>query len=129
MFNVPITIIVRFDDRVDRLVSSVNIDDIAVVNPLDNEVDFDVECNELYDFTPRSELVLIDGRKLPVREHPAEIIRYLDAYRQLEDFFTAPVMGIRNQHLTVVKPEGSGVVVPLFGSHPPCALSEGSTPA
>lgn len=130
MFSFPVTVPFRNDEGVFAVDVTVNIDDIAVVNPLDKLVNSDVECNELYDYRPLSELILIDGRKLPVCEPPAIIHRYLDAYRQIEDFYTEPSIPI----LQPLSPNGptpgeSGVVIPLFSKARQCASSEGSTPA
>lgn len=128
MFSVPITIPLRLPDRVDRLVSSVEIDNIVkVVCLLDKRVDFDVECNELYGYTPLTELLLIDGRKLPVCEPADAIIAYLDAYRQIEDFYNTPIP--IDIGFDPGSPEGDrGVVIPLFPDRRPCVSSEGSTP-
>lgn len=130
MFSIPVTVPVRFDDAVHGMDVTIDIDKIVVVNPIDIEGNFDVECNELYDFRPLSELVLIDGRKLPVCEPPAIIHRYLDAYRQIEDFYTQPIQPIEPRRSPASQPGDRGNVISLFfGSQPPCDISEGSTPA
>lgn len=125
MFSFPVTVPFRDNEGVYGVDLMVNIDDIAVVNPLDNGVNSDVECDQLYDYSPLSELVLIDGRKLPVCEPPAIINRYLDIYRQIENFYTIPI------HIGIdpAKPgEDRGVIIPLFPKARPCVSSEGSTP-
>jgi hypothetical protein len=126
VFSIPITVCYRDDHGVYGIDVSIDIDKVHSVRPLDRTVNSDVECDQLYDYRPMSELVLHDGRKLPVCEPPAIIDRYLEAYRQIEDFYT----GIRFKHLRVVKPsEESGVLLHLFPkASPPCASSEGSTP-
>jgi hypothetical protein len=127
MFSIPITVPFRDDVGVYGIDVSIDIDKIVTVTPLDREVDVGVKLDQLYDYRPMSELLLIDGRKLPVCEPPAIIHRYLDAYRQIEDFYTRP------PHLRIVAdPDKAGadrsVVVPLFPKAPACASSEGSTP-
>lgn len=127
MFAIPITVPFRDDYGVYGFDVSIDIDKIAAVNPLDRETNSDVELDQLYDYKPMAELLLTDGRKLPVCEPPAIIQRYLDAYRQIEEFYTKP------PHLRLVlspagpEPGESGVIIPLFKA-PACASSEGSTP-
>jgi hypothetical protein len=118
MFSFPITVPFRDDTGVYGIDVSIDIDKVASVNPLDRTVDVDVELDYLYDYRPMAELVLIDGRKLPVCEPPAIIHRYLDAFRQIEEFYTVPI------DLS----DRRGVVIPLFPKGRPCASSEGSTP-
>lgn len=120
MFSIPVTVPFRDNEGVYGFDVSVDIDKIATVNPLDRETNVDVELDHLYDYRPMTELVLIDGRKLPVCEPPAIINRYLDAYRQIEDFYTDIPIDLSDRR---------GVVIPLFpkGRHL-CASSEGSTP-
>jgi hypothetical protein len=131
MFSIPITVPFRDNTGVYGIDVSIDIDKVASVNPLDRRVDVDVELDLLYDYRPMAELLLHDGRKLPVCEPPAIIDRYLQAYRQIEDFYTNQPF----RHLRLVprpvgpEPGESGVIVSLFPKAPPsCASSEGSTP-
>jgi hypothetical protein len=128
VFIIPITVPVRFDDEIHRISVSVEIDKIAVVKPLlDIQGNIGVELNQHSTYAPLTELLLVDGRKLPVCEPPAIINRYLDAYRSIEEFYTAPRSV--ETGLDKAAPEGDrGVVIPLFGARPPCASSQGSTP-
>lgn len=130
MFSIPITVPYRDDTGVYGIDVSIDIDKVASVNPLDRTVDVDVVLDQLYDYRPMAELVLHDGRKLPVCEPPAIIDRYLDAYRQIEQFYT----NLPFRHLRLVQepngpePGESGVILSLFPKAPPCVSSEGSTP-
>ena len=127
MFSFPVTIPVRKDDSVFPVFVSIPIDEIAVVKPLlDNDPPFGVESASA-DLIPLSEIVFVDGRRLPVLETPHIIHSYLDAYTAIEDFYTAglPIW----ESFEVEEPaEERDNVVPLFGSKKPCATSEGSTP-
>jgi hypothetical protein len=128
MFSIPITVPFRDKEGVYGIDVSVDIDKIVSVNPLDIEPNSDVELNQLYDYRPMSELLLNDGRKLPVCEPPAIIQRYLDAYQQIENFYThgLPPPGAL---IPIDLSESRGVVIPLFPKGRSCASSEGSTPA
>lgn len=125
MFSIPVTVPVRLDDSVWHMDTTVEIDKIVVVKPLlDKDHSFGVESLELYSSTPSTEIVFEDGRKLPVLETAATINRYLDAYRELEGFYTS------RQAAPVENPKKEGVVIPLFPkAASPCDSSEGSTPA
>ena len=122
MFSFPVTIAVRHDEWIETLEASVDIDKIAVVKSLlDKGVDYVVESAD-FDPVPRTEIIFEDGRSLPVLEHPANITRYLDAYRSLDEFFT-------KAGAAAVGDSGSGDnVVPLFKAPPSCDTSEASTP-
>jgi hypothetical protein len=146
MYSFPITIPFRGDEGVYPLDVSVFVDDIVRVTPIDIDHSIGVESNTLYSCLPSCELLLADGRKLPILETAATIHRYLEAYRQIETFYTAPAtpasevssIGIRNQPVRCVKPNEprvrpltgltEGVVVPLFG-RTSCDTSEAPTPA
>lgn len=92
MFSVPITIIFQHPEGPILLSSGVDIDRIVKVEEISldkapqNDIDFYHSCPHV----PHTLLHLNDGRKLPVREYPSEIIVYLDAYRKLDEFFTIP---------------------------------------
>lgn len=120
MFSFPVTVPVRMEDEVYPLDLHVAIDDVAVVKPiLDKEERFGVKDPPHLSLIPSTEIVLVDGRKLPVLETPATVNRYLDAYRSLEDFYTG--------RAAATEDTTGGVVIPLFqgGS---CNTSRGSTP-
>lgn len=124
MFGIHVTIPYRSDSEVWPLDVTVQIDQIVLVKSiLDKEYTFGVESFPLYDCVPRAELLLEDGRKVPVLETAEDIHRYLDAYRQLENFYTAPAKPAMS-----LVPSTRGEVIPLFKA-PPCDSSEGSTPA
>lgn len=79
MFSFPVTISCRGAESVFPVCVSVAIDEIAFVKPLlDKAPSFGVESssNELI---PQSEIVFVDGRKLPVLEANHTILCYLDA--------------------------------------------------
>lgn len=116
MFGIPVTIPVRTNEQIFPLDVVVNIDDIAVIKPLDNEGELELLSHSPDPLLPNSEIVMVDGRVLPVLETPAVLHMYLDAYKSLDEFFTRP-SGLTEQ----------GKVIPLF-KKTPCATSEGSTP-
>jgi hypothetical protein len=125
------------EDQIWTMGVTVNIDDIAVVKPLDNGYSFGVESDPLYSLLPSAEIVYTDGRKLPVLETAATVNRYLDAYRELEGFYTAPAPPAMNSSNRAshrfpnesASPAAGGNVIPLFSSKAaPCATSEASTP-
>ena len=115
MFSFPVTVLVRKDDQIDVIEVTVSIDNVAVIKPLDKTCGIGIECD--YSLLPNSEIVFVDGRVLPVLDRPEQLIRYLDAYRSLEEFYTQPI-GETKQ----------GSIIPLFGNSS-CNTSEGSTPA
>lgn len=126
MFCFPVTIPCRNNESVFSIHVSVNVDDILLVKPLlDNEPPFGVESAST-DFTPLTELVFQDGRRLPVLESPHIIHAYLDAYLAIEDFYTANDFNIIETGGEQVGPRDN--VIPLFGSRTPCDTSEGSIP-
>lgn len=120
MFYFPVTVPIRRNDSIVPIIVNVSIDKIVLVKPLlDNRPPFGVESSSI-DVIPQTELVFGDGRKMPVVEPPHLINCYLDAYRSIEDFYTAD---------RAVAEEAYGEnVVPLFRTAP-CDTSEGSTPA
>lgn len=121
MFSFSVTVPVHAPDEIYTIYVTVGVDKVAVVKPLlDNSTDLGVYGAE--HFLPASEIVLVDGRKIPVVESPAAINRYLDAYRVLEGFYTGRAAAVEEP----ARREGN--VVPLFQGGP-CATSEGSTPA
>jgi hypothetical protein len=127
VFSIPITVPYRVDDKVDRISVSVEIDKIVVVKPLlDILPNIGVECDQHSTYAPLTELVLEDGRKLPVCEPAETINRYLDAYRSIEDFYTKAPVYIAVDPAT--PGADRGVVIPLFGARSSCASSQGSTP-
>jgi hypothetical protein len=131
MFSFPVTVPFREPHGVFPVDVTVAIDGIIKITPLDNDQSFGVESDTLYSCLPSAEILFEDGRKLPVLETAATINRYLDLYRQLEDFYTAPATPAMS-HLIKrepVEPRQGGEVIPLFGRTPPCASSEASTPA
>lgn len=117
MFSFPVTVPVRYDDGVYPVDLTVNIDDVALIKGLDKSCGFGIECASSETLLPNSEIVFVDGRKLPVLETAATLNRYLDAYRILEGFYTQPN-----------GPTEQGNIIPLFGKSS-CDTSEGSTPA
>lgn len=127
MFAFPVTIVVRSDDSVFPLDVTVEIDRIVLVKPLlDNEHTFSVESPDFYDLVPACELLLEDGRKLPVLETAATVNQYLDAYRQIEDFYTNPRPASDPQSRGASGDRG--VVVQLFAARKPCDTSQAPTP-
>lgn len=128
MFSFPVTIPCRNDESVFSVFVNVAIDQIAFVKPLlDSEPPFGVESASA-DLIPLCEIVYVDGRRLPVLE-PASVIHcYLDAYTAIEDFYTEEHGSAAAQRVEEVADGREGNVVPLFGTKPPCATSEGSTP-
>lgn len=127
MFSFPVTIPCRTNESIFPVVVSVQIDEIAVVKPLlDNEPPFGVESAPV-DLIPLTEIVFVDGRRLPVIEPMHIITNYLDAYTALEDFYTSDFEVTMEE---VIEPavEREGNVIPLFGSRKPCVTLEGSTP-
>jgi hypothetical protein len=145
MFSFPVTVPFRDPEGVFPVDLSICVDNVLKVTPLDKDHSFGVESDTLYSCLPSCEILFEDGRKLPVMETAATINRYLDLYRQIESFYTAPAtparssaQGIRSQHLRTERPDAvrvhpltgatEGVVVPLFGRTSPCASSEASTP-
>lgn len=126
MFCFPVTVPVLRSDSVIQMIVSVAIDELALVKPLlDNAPPFGVESSS--DLIPLTELVFVDGRRLPVLEAPHIINCYLDAYTSIEDFYTAsPPVWHEGGDPGVGRTDN---VIPLFGTKPPCVTSEGSTPA
>lgn len=122
MFAIPITIPFHDGESVSTLPATVEIDKIVVVKSLlDKSICSDVESKLNSSLLPMTELQLEDGRKLPVLETAAAINRYLDAHRQLEDFYTSSP--------TAAEVPKGGVVLQLFQGGKSCASSEVSTPA
>ena len=119
MFSFPVTVPIRRSDSIEALTVSIDIDKIAVVKSLLDKVEESGVESDFCSLLPATEILLDDGRKLPVVEPVEEILRYLDAYRELDLFFTGgpPVLETRE-----------GNVIPLFKDSP-CASSVGSTPA
>lgn len=117
MFSFPVEVVVRTPEGIDLIKVHVAIDEIALIKPLDKSYGFGIECDPSYSLLPNSEIVFVDGRKLPVLDHAESLNRYLDAYRSLEEFYTQP-KGSTKQ----------GNIIPLFGKSS-CDTSEGSTPA
>ena len=119
MFSIPVTIPVRTPESVTALPASIAIDNIVVVKSLlDSETNIGVE-SDYHLFFPRTELPLEDGPKLLIIEPAGFVHQYMDAYCDLEAFYSTPPS---------VEMEKMGVVIPLFqGSS--CASSEASTPA
>lgn len=127
MFSFPVTVPIRGVEEVVTIKVHVQIDQIAVVKALlDNDTKSGVHSAPS-SLIPHAEIIFEDGRKLPVVEDQATILVYLDAYRELEDFYTG-----RAATVDVAPREGN--VIPLFQGGPctptnPSAMSEGSTPA
>lgn len=121
MFSFPVTAIIRHDDRIESLKVSVAIDEVAVVKRLLDSTDTsDVQYATL--LIPLTEIVFVDGRRLPVLEAPADVLKYLDAYRQLEGFYTTP------RPVDVEEVVQQGTVIPLFKTGHTCVTSEASIP-
>jgi hypothetical protein len=121
MFSFPVTVPIRTDESVYPMDVMIAIDEIALVKPLlDKYPENDVESDLSSEFFPASEIVFVDGRKMPVMETPATIHQYLEAYKTLDHFYT-------NRTPPAEKVEERGVVVPLFKASS-CATSEGSIP-
>jgi hypothetical protein len=119
VFSFPVTVPVRRPDSIEALSVWIDIDKIAVVKSLLDKVEESGVESDFYSLLPATEILLDDGRKLPVVEPVEEILRYLDAYRELDLFFTGgpPMLETRE-----------GNVIPLFKVGP-CASLAGSTPA
>jgi hypothetical protein len=127
MFCFPVTVPVRRDESIFSIVVSVNCDDVLLVKPLlDNEPPFGVESASS-DMIPLTEIMFQDGRRLPVLEHHRTVTAYLDAYLELEAFYTDPMFVCEDEVLEYPVPSGDNVV-PLFGPKKSCDTSEGSTP-
>ena len=124
MFTFPVTIPYRDEAGVYPFDVNVNIDDVLKVVSLSTINDYPVESDDLYSCVPATEIVFTDGRKLPVLETAAIINRYLDAYRQIEDFYTTVP-----SRRTVTEKSQEGVVVSLFGTRTVCDSSQAPTPA
>lgn len=121
MFSFPVTVPVRSNEAVYPMDVTIAIDDIACVKSLLDKGDgFGVESSSS-DLVPATEIVFVDGRKLPVLETPATINRYLDAYCTFDEFYT-------KAGAAEVEEERRDNVVPLFKASS-CDTSEGSTPA
>lgn len=116
MFAFPVTILFNRTDGIYPLDVTVNIDDVALIKPLDKSSELGIECEHSDTLLPNSEIVFVDGRVLPVLETAATLCTYLDAYRSLEEFYTRPPA-----------PVTQGNIIPLFAKKP-CNTSEGSTP-
>lgn len=120
MFNIPVTVVVAFPERVAYLPSSIDIDRVAYCKKLLDNVD----QSGVYGASsplPQCEIGLNDGRKLAVVESQEHVLQYLDAYRSLEDFFTQRACG------EVVETDGN--VVALFPqARTSCDTSRGLTP-
>lgn len=84
MFSIPITIVYRTDEDVHFLPSSISIDELVSINPLDNECEVSVACSTLTDRFPRCVIRLHNG-ELVVSDHYHDLVRYLDAYKTIED--------------------------------------------
>lgn len=119
MFAIPITIPILTSESVRFLASSVQIDDIvAVKSLLDSYTNIGVESG-YHLMLPQAELLLEDGRKLPISEPVEFIHQYMETYRAIESFYTTK---------PVVNEKREGNVIPLFqGSS--CDTSEESIPA
>lgn len=130
MFNIPVHILSRSNDRITRLPASVPIDKLVVVKSLLDIIPLhEVDSSELLPFAPQTLLTFEDGRKLAVAEPVEEINAYLDAYRDIEGFFTAARLSIAEADAIAEKNfEPMGVVIPLF-PRTTCDTSEASTPA
>lgn len=127
MFAIPVTIRHRLPDRIITLDVTVEIDKIVLVKDLlDNPQSFGVESLDFYDQVPVCELLLEDGRKLPVLETAATVNQYLDAYRAIEDFYTRPRPASDRQ--VEGASDDRGVVVQLFTSRAPCPNDSSQEP-
>lgn len=130
MFNIPVHILSRTSERITRLPASVPIDKLVLVKSLLDKVPHvEVDSSDLLPFVPSTLLTFEDGRKLVVAEPAEEINAYLDAYRDMETFFTEATLGLTASDAKSEKNfEGKGVVIQLF-PRKPCDTSEASTPA
>jgi hypothetical protein len=125
MFSFPVTVPIRYDDSVTSISVMVDLDKIALVKPLlDKQHISSVGCTTLYELVPHCILLLEDGRQLPVIETADTIQVYLDAYLQLDHFFTAPAKPANE-----ASSQTRGEVIPLFPKALRCDSSEGSIPA
>lgn len=124
MFNLPVTIFLQTPTGTIPLSAGVDIDNIVKVEKikLDNVGANDVDSYDIDERVPHTVLHLLDGRLLPIRERDYEIIQYLDAYRQLEGFFTSTPIDERPP-VAVIR-GGLRLV-----SSDTCDISEASTPA
>jgi len=122
MFSFPVTVPIRKPDGIFPIDVHVNIDDIACIKSLDKVGQVGVCSTSPDELIPSSEIILVDGRKLPVLETPATIHEYLDAYIALDEFFTMST-------LPVIEREHPDDNVVYLSTRRPCDTSEGSTPA
>ncbi|MEQ6332981.1 hypothetical protein [Sphingobium sp. MK2] len=121
MFSIPITLIYKGDEGVIDLPSSVNMDDIALVRKivLDKVNQKSVESYYHLDMVPHTEIVLNDGRVIPIVERYDAIRMYLDTYRQIDaDFSTMNVPSIASPSEPILRL--------IHGDK--CATSQVSTP-
>jgi hypothetical protein len=124
MFSFPVTVPIRTDESVTTIAVMIDLDKIVLVKPvLDKQVSNSVGCTTLYELVPHSILYLEDGRQLPVVETADMIQVYLDAYLQLDHFFTAPAKPANE-----ASSQTRGEVIPLFPKALRCVSSEGSIP-
>lgn len=123
MFSFPVTIPIRNDERIYPMDVTVAIDEVAFVKSLlDKTTKGGIQSAPCDPLIPLTEIVLVDGRSLPVLEPVTVIQQYLDAYRSLDEFF-------HRKAITLLNETGNNEnVVPLFKAPPKCATSEESTP-
>ncbi len=116
MFNIPVTILYRTDERIIPLAASVPIDDIIRVSPIDSETNIGVESYSHPDLVPRCVIRLSSG-ELVVSDPYQQLLVYLDAYRAFDPDFEREAPPVR-----------SGPKLSLIqGGN--CDISEASIPA
>jgi len=86
VYNIPITICYRIDDEIFFLPSSVPIDSVVSLYPLDSDTKHRVGYTTLTDRFPRCVIRLLEC-ELVVSENYHDLVRYLDAYKTIEEDF------------------------------------------
>lgn len=119
MFNVPVTILYRTDERVIELPSSIPIDTIVCITPIDIYPNTGVESGLSPDLVPRCAIRLTDDRSLVVSDSYHILLTYLDAYIAFEPEF---------RKVRDAPPDRSGPILKLIHGGI-CVTSEASTPA
>ena len=121
MFSFPVTVPIRKPEGIFPIDVMVAIDDIAVVKSLDKVSEFGVCSASPDEFIPSSEIIFVDGHKLPVLEKASTLHEYLDAYITLDEFFTLSTRPVNDRE----HPDDNVV---YLSTRRPCNTSEGSTP-
>lgn len=121
MFSFPVTVPIRKPEGIFPVDVTVAIDDIACIKSLDKVSPFGVCSASPDEFIPSSEIIFVDGRKLPVLETAHILHQYLDAYITLDEFFTMSTRPVKDRE----NPDDNVV---YLSNRRSCNTSEGSTP-